>query len=184
MIEDHPPSLKGEYAGFASRFVAFIIDLAVLVAASGLINWVLIAAIGLLGIDLVGPVNEASNPVTRSIIIVGKVALTILPFFLQSAYWFVFWIITGQTVGKRIMGIRVVRIDGERMRTSNTIRRIVTYYLGMLPFFLGFAWILIDNERRAWHDKSAGTCVIYTWDAREVDNIIGSKGASRNSRGS
>ena len=166
------PTMKGEYAGFASRFAAFAIDLGVLVAASGLFNWVIIAAIGLMGIDLVGPIDEASNNIIRTFIIIGKVALIVLPFFLQAAYWFVFWLVTGQTVGKRIMGLRVVRIDGERMRISHTIRRIVVYYLGMLPFFLGFAWILIDDERRAWHDKSAGTCVIYTWDARGTNTFM------------
>ena len=70
------------------------------------------------------------------------------------------------------MGVRVVRIDGERMQVTHTVRRIVMYLLGMIPFFLGFFWILIDDERRGWHDKFAGTCVIYTWEAREVDHFV------------
>ena len=40
---EQTPSLKGEYAGFASRFVAFAIDLAIVIAISGVISWVLIA---------------------------------------------------------------------------------------------------------------------------------------------
>ncbi|MEM8857304.1 MAG: RDD family protein [Chloroflexota bacterium] len=165
-------SLKGDYAGFASRFVAFAIDLAILVGFSAFINWVIITAMGLIGIDLLAPLGEASVTLVRSIMLIGKIALIILPILLMGAYWFFFWNITGQTVGKRIMGVRVVRIDGGRMTTSYTLRRIFMYVLGMVPFFLGFFWILLDDERRAWHDKFAGTCVIYAWDAREVDRFI------------
>ena len=167
------PSLKGEYAGFASRFLAFAIDLGVLVAASGLFNWVIIAAVGLMGIDLVGPIDESANDLIWTFIIVGRFVLIVLPFFLQAGYWFIFWTVTGQTVGKRIMGVRVVRIDGAPMKVTNTARRLAMYYLSMLPFFLGFTWILIDNERRGWHDRFSGTCVIYTWDARLADSVIG-----------
>jgi uncharacterized RDD family membrane protein YckC len=39
-------------------------------------------------------------------------------------------------------------------------------------FFLGFLWILIDNRRQGWHDKMAGTCVIYNWPARPDENFL------------
>ena len=168
----HTSSLKGEYAGFASRFVAFAIDLAIVVVMSGLISWVIIASMSLVGIDLVEPVDEAARNLIRVVTIIGKVTLIIMPFFLLFVYWFIFWTVTGQTVGKRMMGVRVARIDGGRMKASNTLRRIIMYFLGMIPFFLGFFWILIDDERRGWHDKFAGTCVIYAWNAREVDNFM------------
>ena len=168
----HTSSLKGEYAGFASRFVAFAIDLAIVVVMSGLISWVIIASMSLVGIDLVEPVDEAARNLIRVVTIIGKVTLIIMPVFLLFVYWFIFWMVTGQTVGKRMMGVRVARIDGGRMKASNTLRRIIMYFLGMIPFFLGFFWILIDDERRGWHDKFAGTCVIYAWNAREVDNFM------------
>ncbi|MEM9777088.1 MAG: RDD family protein, partial [Chloroflexota bacterium] len=156
---------------FASRFVAFSIDLAILVGFSAFVNWVVITAMGLVGIDLLAPLEEASANLVRSIMLIGKVALVILPLFQMGAYWFFFWNITGQTIGKRIMGVRVVRVDGGRMTTIYTVRRIIMYVLGMVPLFLGFLWILLDDERRGWHDKFAGTCVIYAWDAREVDHL-------------
>jgi uncharacterized RDD family membrane protein YckC len=32
-------------------------------------------------------------------------------------------------------------------------------------FFLGFFWILADNQRQGWHDNLARTYVIYAWKA-------------------
>ncbi len=168
----HTSLLKGEYAGFASRFVAFAIDLAIVVIMSGFISWVIIASMSLVGIDLVEPVDETARNLIHTVTVIGKVTLIIMPFFLLFVYWFIFWTATGQTVGKRMMGVRVVRIDGGRMKASNTLRRIAMCFLGMIPFFLGLFWILIDDERRGWHDKFAGTCVIYAWNAREVENFM------------
>ena len=68
--------------------------------------------------------------------------------------------------------MRVVRMDGGRMTAGNSLRRIVMYLLGLVPLFLGFAWILIDDERRGWHDKFAGTCVIYAWNAHEMHHFV------------
>jgi uncharacterized RDD family membrane protein YckC len=38
--------------------------------------------------------------------------------------------------------------------------------LSALPLFAGFLWVLIDDERRGWHDRFAGTQVVYAWEAR------------------
>jgi NhaC family Na+:H+ antiporter len=36
------------------------------------------------------------------------------------------------------------------------------FYLAMaLPLFLGFFWVLWDSKRQGWHDKIAGTQVLY-----------------------
>ena len=48
----HTSSQKGEYAGFASRFVAFAIDLTIVVVMSGVISWVIISSMSLVGVDL------------------------------------------------------------------------------------------------------------------------------------
>jgi uncharacterized RDD family membrane protein YckC len=165
-------SMKGEFAGFASRFVAFGIDLALVFSSAGIINWVIITAMGLFSFDLLAPVDTESGVFSRLIMVVGKIVLLSMPFVLLFAYWLVFWTATGQTIGKRVMGVRVVRMDGQRMKVSNSLRRIVMYAVSMVPLFLGFLWILIDDERRGWHDKVAKTCVIYAWNAREVEGFM------------
>ncbi|MCO5183733.1 MAG: RDD family protein [Anaerolineae bacterium] len=176
----HQQSMKGEFAGFASRFVAFAIDLAIVLLLAGIINWVIIAALGLVGINPLAPVDTRASDFNQLVTVISKIVLAVMPFALLVSYWLIFWTVTGQTVGKRIMGVRVVRMDGQRMKTGNSVRRIIMYFVCMIPFFLGFLWILIDDERRGWHDKVANTCVIYAWNAREVEGFM--KGSQRRVR--
>lgn len=67
----------------------------------------------------------------------------------------------GQTVGKAIVGIRVVRMDG---RDPVGFRTALMRHAGMivsgLPFLYGFARIFIAKDRRALHDLLAGTRVV------------------------
>jgi uncharacterized RDD family membrane protein YckC len=46
--------------------------------------------------------------------------------------------------------------------------RIIGFYLSTAVFFLGFLWILVDPNRRGWHDIMARTRVVYTFDASSV----------------
>jgi len=71
----------------------------------------------------------------------------------------------GQTPGKMIMGVRVVTMEGEPLSFWRSVRRFIGYMLSFLALYVGFLWILVDNNRQGWHDKLAGTIVIYVWDA-------------------
>ena len=73
-----------------------------------------------------------------------------------------FWMMSGQTPGKRVLGVRVIRTDGTRLRLGNALRRQVGYWISSI-FYLGFLWILFDNRRQGLHDKIAGTVVTYSW---------------------
>jgi uncharacterized RDD family membrane protein YckC len=73
-----------------------------------------------------------------------------------------FWMLAGQTPGKRVMGVRIVRTDGQRLKWGNAIRREVGYGISTI-LFLGYLWVLVDNRRQGWHDKLAGTMVVYAW---------------------
>src|SRR5262249_20684585 len=78
------------------------------------------------------------------------------------AYPIAFWVIAERTPGKALMGLRVIRTDGKPMTLGRAVLRYAGYWISALPLFLGFAWILVDDERRGWHDRIAGTCVVYT----------------------
>ena len=45
--------------------------------------------------------------------------------------------------------------------TARLVGRLFAYLISALPLFLGFAWIAIDRRRQGWHDKIAGTLVVY-----------------------
>jgi uncharacterized RDD family membrane protein YckC len=76
----------------------------------------------------------------------------------------------GQTWGKQILGIRVVRDGGETMSFGwAALREIVVKGLGVgiassiipvVPWFLNFFWPLWDDENRALHDMVVSTHVV------------------------
>lgn len=68
--------------------------------------------------------------------------------------------ITGQTLGKRAMGLRVVGPDGDPPGIGRAfLRETIGRFLSTLACFVGYLWVLWDNEQQAWHDKIAGTHV-------------------------
>lgn len=66
----------------------------------------------------------------------------------------------GQTVGKRLMRIRVVRLDGEPITWWTAFERAGGYAAGLATGLLGFAQVWWDANRQAIHDRIVGTVVI------------------------
>jgi len=66
----------------------------------------------------------------------------------------------GQTPGKMLMKIRVVRVDGEPLTAADAFLRSIGYYLNSLAFGLGWLWALFDSNAQGWHDKIAKTYVV------------------------
>ena len=66
----------------------------------------------------------------------------------------------GQTPGKRLMGVRVVRLDGNPVTWWHAFERAGGYAAGVATGTLGFVQVYWDANRQAIHDKVAGTVVI------------------------
>lgn len=68
----------------------------------------------------------------------------------------------GQTIGKWMVGIRVV--DGPtagRLGTSKAfVRVLVRTFLSGAVFALGYLWMLWDDQGRTWHDLAADSRVV------------------------
>ena len=68
---------------------------------------------------------------------------------------------TGQTIGKRALGIRVIDFKaGGPIGYGRGLLRTVARYLSAIVFFLGYFWMLWDREKQCWQDKIAGTVVV------------------------
>ena len=68
---------------------------------------------------------------------------------------------SGQTLGKRALGIRVYDFaSGGPIGTSRGILRYFARILSAIPCFLGYFWMLWDDEKQTWHDKIAGSVVV------------------------
>jgi uncharacterized RDD family membrane protein YckC len=83
--------------------------------------------------------------------------VSFLYFWLLHAYW------NGQTLGKKLFGMRVVQENGSRITVGQAaIRQLVAAVLDALCC-LGLvddAWILFDRRKQALHDKAAKTLVV------------------------
>jgi uncharacterized RDD family membrane protein YckC len=68
---------------------------------------------------------------------------------------------TGQTLGKRALGIRVIDFKGGGpIGYGRGLVRYIARFLSAIVFFLGYFWMLWDPEKQTWQDKIAGTVVV------------------------
>ncbi len=82
-------------------------------------------------------------------------------FLIGLAYqWYFLTQQNGQTLGKKFLGIRVVKVTGEPLTFTDALVRYIGYYIDSFVFMIGWIWALFDANRQCWHDKLAGTIVI------------------------
>ncbi|MFO7281536.1 MAG: RDD family protein [Thermoanaerobacterales bacterium] len=68
---------------------------------------------------------------------------------------------SGQTLGKRALGIRVVdEHTGGPIGTGRAVGRYFARILSGLPCFLGYLWMLWDDRKQTWHDKLTRSQVV------------------------
>ena len=149
-------SLKGHYAGFVSRLLAYAIDLGIIVILLIFGGWLWQTVSSFFQF---GFFADASSLFFAFIAGISAILTS-------AVYYIFFWVLAGQTPGKLLLGIRIVGLDSDRITFWQALRRYVGYYLSALALYAGYWWVLIDNRRQGWHDKLAGTYVIYVWDAR------------------
>jgi len=71
---------------------------------------------------------------------------------------FVGW--RGQTPGKMLLGLKIIRISGEEVGYARALLRWFGQGLGLLLFGLGFLMVAFSRRKQGLHDKLAGTYVI------------------------
>lgn len=85
----------------------------------------------------------------------------VVGFAIGVAYqWFFLTRNNGQTPGKMLMNIRVVKKDGSAIGDADAIVRYVGYYLNTAIFLLGWLWALVDRDGQGLHDKLVNTMVV------------------------
>jgi uncharacterized RDD family membrane protein YckC len=137
-----------QYGGFIRRIIAFLIDNIFLQAAALFVT--------IVGLIVIGIEAEQLTAWSGTLLNSYYATAVVMNFF----YFTYFHGTTGQTLGKRMLGMKVVRSTGEPMRAGVAFLRWVGYLLSGLIFYLGFLWIAFDGRKQGWHDKIAGTCVI------------------------
>lgn len=85
-----------------------------------------------------------------------------LAYFLLPGTVILFWHFCGATPGKIAIGARIVDAkSGAAPSTGRLVVRFLAYVVSLLPLYLGFLWIAVDRRKQGWHDKIAGTVVVY-----------------------
>jgi len=134
-----------EYASFWRRSAATLID--------GVILFVVQYAISL----IVAAVFNSTDAIT----VVSFLAMMLIYF----SYFVYFYARSGQTPGKKAVGIKVIATDGSLLTRGRAFWRTVAYFIEslmgyILVGFLGFLWVIWDKDKQAWHDKAARSYVI------------------------
>jgi len=147
--------------GFWKRFIAAMIDLAIVVPAALLIT-LLASKIGgvhlppsnlrVLDVDMWIDLVLATDPA----LLMGM----ILMLAIGMIYLLVFQIVLGRTLGMRVLGLKIIDVYGERPSPARCAVRCVGYLASIATLFLGFLWMGFDSEKRALQDWIAGTYVI------------------------
>lgn len=162
-------SLRGDYAGFVTRSIAFAIDLLVIVTAQFLFIMFARLTLEFFGFDqLARQIFEPTESVTESpLAYIARWVITIVSSgLLFAVYAITLWILAEKTLGQALLGLRVVRTNGKHITLLPAVKRVLGYWISFIALLLGFLWILIDDRRQGWHDKIADTYVVYDWDAR------------------
>ena len=149
--------LNGRAAGFVTRLFAFAADLVVIAGILALGGWIAVLADNLL---------EQLNIEAR--VGLGTIYVVLIP-FIVAFYFVMFWSLTGRTIGKWLLGLRVVSTDGHTPTIGRSLLRVVGYVISAIVFWAGYLWVLVDKNRRAWHDHMASTWVVYDYSRQAAD---------------
>ena len=142
--------------GFAPRLAAFMVDLAVITMLA-----IIFTLGGMIAYMQGGALRQDLPPFFTHIDVYTHVFMT--SFILVSMTYFIYFHgAIGQTAGKMILGLRVVCEDGRPLGYKRALLRWIGYFCSSALLNLGFLWIIIDRKKQAWHDKLAGSVVIWS----------------------
>jgi uncharacterized RDD family membrane protein YckC len=140
----------GGEVGLVTRGIAFAID-AIFV---DLVGWIVGGALA-----VIVSLFDLPDDVQTVLIAVGAAAALLW----VVGYFAVYWATTGQTLGNRVMQIRVRSAAADApLGLRRALLRVVGAFLSALIFFLGFAMIVVDPHRRGLLDHIAGSVVVHT----------------------
>jgi len=145
---------KSPWGGFFRRVTAGFIDIAMV-----LLLCVVMGAMAYIGYKVGLSAHHRSLTWHNAGTLLSFLMLAWLG--LATAYFVVFHGMDGKTIGKWLLGLRVVGAERQPVGYRQALLRWVgTVGLGAASLGLAFLWILWQREKRGWHDFLARTWVI------------------------
>lgn len=139
-------------AGFWVRGVALLVDLAT-IAALALVGGFLVRG----AVEIGGAISSASEVALEWL---RTTATTVLTVLIVLGYFILFVGWRGQTPGKMLLGLKVIRVTGMEVGYTRAFIRWMGQILGFLSFGLGFLVVAFSRRKQSLHDKLAGTYVV------------------------
>lgn len=149
------------YASWGARLGAYLLDGLIGVAVAiipFIIGGIIIGTTSTTSTDANGYTTmTGGNPLAFVFLAIGYIfiiAFTIWNYVFRQGR-------KGQSLGKKIVGIQVVRVENGQFLGAGTafLRLIMSSILGGICF-LNYLWPLWDDKKQAWHDKVVGSVVI------------------------
>jgi len=140
-----PPAAEGALpalrpAGFWRRACALVVDAAI---------WILLLRLGDLGTAALSRWELTSRAFDYTWGLIVPAAYVVLAHGTS-----------GQTLGKRLAGARVVTVAGDAVGYPRALGRLLAWPVSALPLLGGFVMAAVRPDRRALHDLIAGTRVV------------------------
>lgn len=142
------------YASFGKRLWAYLIDSVIIGLIAGVPG-------GCLG-ALAGTLLSSADEELFVLLIVGIVLIAVAFSLVATVlYYGMMWSRTGQTLGKKWLGIKVVTADGYPPSFWRAVgRAFLGYGISGMILDIGFLWMLWDDYRQCLHDKLFSTYVV------------------------
>jgi uncharacterized RDD family membrane protein YckC len=149
LVRKPPRTEPSDNAGFVTRALGIAIDAAIINGSF----FALSAGFTFLADAIFGEFDTSSAP---ALVLGTTTFLAIL-----TGYLLFFWTLAGQTLGMRLLGIRIIDFHADPhldMRTA--VRRLFGVVLSVLTLGIGFLAVLVSDRRRGLMDGIANTEVI------------------------
>jgi uncharacterized RDD family membrane protein YckC len=159
-------SLRYEIAGIGSRGAALLVDSLVQLALAVVLVAGAMALLVVLGVmqgiaEALADIPDSGGSVV-GFLILGVVVVGLFAIF--AGYFIAFEIVwNGQTPGKRMLGLRVIRENGYPMRPVDAVIRNLVRIVDSLPtaYAVGLLTMLLNSRSRRLGDFAAGTVVVH-----------------------
>jgi uncharacterized RDD family membrane protein YckC len=169
-------SLQYQIAGLGSRSAAMIIDQLLLVVVNIAIYLIFLMA----NVSDIFFLADSWVPVAVAIIIVFAINWG---YFFVAEYFF-----GGKTLGKRLIGIRVIQENGHSITLLSSLIRNLLRIIDMLPsmYFIGMLFVFFHSKHKRLGDIVAGTIVVHERGAKKestskIDKEILRRGLTKDS---
>ena len=162
---DTPENVSFDYdvAGIGSRFLAALVDtLAILLLQVVILGTLLWLVLRSTSTDTL--LNSKAGYWVLGIV-------TLISFIFFWGYYIFFEIMwNGQTPGKRLIGLRVIRLDGTPVTVAEVVIRNLVRMIDLLPtaYGVGVVTMFINENSRRLGDFAAGTVVVYDRSVTEL----------------